>query len=604
MNEISMPHPLNQPSIMINERIPYQPIPGNSFLALVLTAQNVNEETNFDKKTELFRNYINSIESDQDFQIALRFLGDGSFYSNNKILPKVGSRTVGILASQFCAIDYDRVFKPSKKAMGNTPATIQKLMENIPLARSKRKPEPIDLTEIEQILNKLSDVKKNNEKKDILTRIWSKMTGIEIKFFVKIIWDKSFKTGLGNQDIMRLLSELFEVNFDSIRYSYLITGDLGQTALLTRQHELQKAEFQLFHPLSFMLTTTATDIPMNNHDFYAEENLDGIRCQVHHRSTETRLYSGDYNDISIHFPDVIHSFQVHKLPDIVLDGVLCVYFNEIIQPLPILQKRMKSRKPAMNILSKYPVLFIAFDVLYYRNEITLNISLKKRRILLEQIASNYKLNITNQFEINSHHPIENLFQQAIEHGNNGLVLKNKNDAYKYGKRSDSWLTLKQKPDSFKVILMYAHLRQKNIENNISEFTIGIRVDNDERYREEFIPIGKIQCHFKKDDLHILNNRLNNLIFERYGTTYALHPEIVVEVEFDSILSNKKAKANYALESPKLYKFHWDLNSAAIHTLKDVERLYLEKLEAPRKKQGDRPSFIIYDSSVMNPTLNL
>ena len=114
---------------------------------------------------------------------------------------------------------------------------------------------------------------------------------------------------------------------------------------------------------------------------------------------------------------------------------------------------------------------------------------------------------------------------------------------------------------------------------------------DERYEEEFIPIGKAYGGYSDAELKELNKRIKELTLERFGPTLLLKPEIVVELEFEDIQVNKRTKAKYTLRFPRFKAIRWDLSSSDADTLKDVERLYQEKLDQEILRQDKNPSFV-------------
>jgi DNA ligase-1 len=200
------------------------------------------------------------------------------------------------------------------------------------------------------------------------------------------------------------------------------------------------------------------------------------------------------------------------------------------------------------------------------------------------------LPVSNQFEISDNDDVEELFQRALNHGNEGLMLKKKKSTYEYGQRRKSWLKVKKPGGSFDTVIMYAHAGSGKRGGTYSDFTLGISVKEDERYEEEFIPIGKAYGGYTDEELKKMNRKVKELTVERYGPTLGLLPELVVEIEFDDIQVNKRTKAGYTLRLPRFKSIRWDLGPSDVNTLQDVERLYRKKLENEPLSQNENPSF--------------
>ena len=144
--------------------------------------------------------------------------------------------------------------------------------------------------------------------------------------------------------------------------------------------------------------------------------------------------------------------------------------------------------------------------------------------------------------------------------------------------------------------MYAHAGSGKRGGTYSDFTLGISVREDERFEEEFIPIGKAYGGYTDNELKVLNEAIRKLTVERYGPTLALRPGIVVELEFDDIQINKRTKAGYTLRFPRFRAIRWDLSPGDADTLRDVERLVEEKLSRQPLDQREGGSLLRFDLS--------
>lgn len=576
---------------MITESVSYNPVPFNSFLMFSLTAQKIADTRITSEKIDIFLKYFDSLNNNEETELAARFLSDGAFPKISGKRIKIGSRNLGLYTSGFCDINYDLVFKPSKKATGDLSETIQKLMENVPEAQDRRIPAPISLREIDQIYIDLESAKSKEDRKAILFRVWEKMTGLEIKYFLRIMLGKKLQIDFDKHVLLKSLSSFYHQDFEEMRHSYIITGDFGKTVVLAKNDSLEKASYNIFYPLPFMLGTKTNSLSQPLIHYIAEENFDGLRCQVHIQQSKIRIFSRKLKDITHFFPEVVTRFKKNIRTNAVLDGMLCVFFDDKIQSFHYIGKRLSVGQTLLENMEKYPVIFISFDILYYGNETTFHLPLLKRRKLLEQMAENNKIAISRQFHVDNNEQLKALIQGSVQHGNRGLLLKEKDSDYKCGKRQRTWIKFMQTRYSLKTVIMY--VQKENIGNTGNKycFTLGIRVDNDKRYTDNFIPIGKVCNKLSDNDMELFTKQISDLVISHYGPILALKPEIVTEVEFDKIGINKRTKANFVLLSPHIHKICWDLNKDHTHTLKDVENLYQARITEPRKKQGSDPSFI-------------
>ena len=567
----------------------------NTFRTLAKSIQQIRETRSTNEKIRVCSHFLNSLNSDSDLQLATRYLGEGAFSDTSGKHAAVGSRTSGLAAAQFCEIDYDLVFKPCRTATGSSSETIKKLMHATPAARKKRTPKNRTLSEVQAIFDELQNVSSRADKQEILLGAWQTMTPVEIKYFIRILGRGSLRIGFETRSLLSAIAKTFNQDVETVRYTHMITGSVEKTALLAKQNRLDEATFNLFHPLSFMLASPIESRAVENLDDYlAEEKFDGMRCQAHIHENRIELFSRDLNNITRSFPDVVEFFADQDLPPMVLDGEICVYKDDTILPFQLLQKRMGLKKPSKNILEKYPVLFIAYDLLFIDGSPIFDLPLTKRRNQLRELSNRYKIPTTTQFNVEGFDHLDELFNRALNHGNEGLMLKKKESRYEYGQRRKSWLKVKKPGGTLDTVMMYAHAGSGKRGGTYSDFTLGISVRDDERYEEEFIPIGKAYGGYTDKELKRMNKKIKDLTVEKYGPTLGLLPELVIELEFDDIQVNNRTKAGYTLRLPRFKAIRWDLSPKDADTLKDVEELYQQKINRDRLSQNENPSFRFVD----------
>ncbi len=564
----------------------------NSFLSLVQTTQKISTTRGNNAKIKLAASYFESLSSNADLKLAARYLSEGAFSSVSSKKASVGHRTIATLAADFCEIDYELVFKPSRTATGSSSETIQRLFENIPEAQSKWNDTQLTLQEIDSIFQQLYITSKRELKNQILWDAWTKMTPLEVKYFIRILGQGSLRIGFESKSVENAIAKAFGQPLESVRYARMISGSMEETALMAKQDVLDKATFEMFSPIAFMLASPIESRSVEHlSEYIAEEKFDGMRCQAHVEHGKVKLYSRDLNEITGSFPEILAFFQDRNLSPTVLDGEICVFKDDTILPFQMLQKRMGVKKPSEKLLAEYPVLFIAYDLLFLDGDSLFDDSLVVRRRRLEDLASEYSLPITSQMELSSEDDVEKLFERALAHGNEGLMLKRKDSVYEYGQRRKSWLKVKKPSGSLDTVMLYAHAGSGKRGGTYSDFTLGVSVKEDERYEEEFIPIGKAYGGYSDEELKKMNTLIKDITLERFGPTLLLKPHLVIELEFEDIQVNKRTKAKYTLRFPRFKAIRWDFSPSDADTLKDVERMYEEKLHEERERQGINPSFI-------------
>ena len=555
------------------------PVPAqNSFQALCHVLTCIMRTRSSRRKTALYSDYLSALADEADVERAARFTGEGAFSTISARRAAVGHRTVALTAAVFCKLDYDKVFRPCRTATGSTSETIEKLMANMPAAIARRRPAGITLAGLGEIFESLASARRREEKQRLLSEVWERMSPPEIRFMIRMMGRGSLRIGFELHSILPAIARAFDVAPEDVRRVHMLTGSIGRTAALAFRNELSGASFRMYQPIAFMLASPLESRAITTPEHYiAEEKFDGMRAQAHIGREKILLFSRDLNDITAAFPDAaghLHKVYQHTSSgNIVLDGELCVFENGRIQAFQWLQKRMGVKKPGSKLLTEHPVLFIAYDLLFMDDEPILDLPLPQRRARLESLCARLGIPCSRQMPVTSAEDIGRLFRQAIDNGNEGLMLKHCKSRYEYGQRNKSWLKLKESRGTLDTVIMYAHPGSGKRGGTYSDFTLGIRVDDDERYEEHFIPIGKACGGCTDTELKKLNSRIRELAVERFGPTLSLRPGIVVEVEFDDIQINKRTKAGYTLHLPRFKAIRWDLSPADSDTLADVELQY-------------------------------
>ncbi|MDZ7772166.1 MAG: hypothetical protein U5K31_05420 [Balneolaceae bacterium] len=123
--------------------------------------------------------------------------------------------------------------------------------------------------------------------------------------------------------------------------------------------------------------------------------------------------------------------------------------------------------------------------------------------------------VTSQFEVEDHGDVERLFERALAHGNEGLMLKRKQSTYEYGQRRKSWLEGEKARGHPRHRHDVRPCGQRKAGRLLSDFTLGVSVKEDERYEEEFIPIGKAYGGYTDEEMKELNRKIKEITAERY-----------------------------------------------------------------------------------------
>ncbi len=184
----------------------------------------------------------------------------------------------------------------------------------------------------------------------------------------------------------------------------------------------------------------ATLGPMPDGPEWAYEfKWDGVRAVVSTAGERVRAMSRNDLDITASYPELA------RLPGqlggraLVLDGELVTLGADGSTSFSLLQQRMHTKNPPVSLVSRIPVLFYAFDLLWLDGNSTLEWPYSRRREVLETLS----LSQTGPVSIPPSFagPGQAVLDVAAQHGFEGVVAKRLGSAYAPGRRSPSWIKI-------------------------------------------------------------------------------------------------------------------------------------------------------------------
>ena len=189
-----------------------------------------------------------------------------------------------------------------------------------------------------------------------------------------------------------------------------------------------------------MLAVSGT-LPANDDQWAFEVKWDGVRVIAYVDGGGLRMESRNLLDITARYP------ELHGLPDAlggrgaVLDGEVVTFDEDGRPSFGRLQHRMHvagEREVRMR-MAEFPVVYMAFDVLWLDGEPTMRLPYTERRALLASLQLQGE-----SWQTPAHHIGDGAAMVAAsrERGLEGVLAKKLDAVYEPGKRSRCWLKVK------------------------------------------------------------------------------------------------------------------------------------------------------------------
>jgi DNA ligase-1 len=383
------------------------------------------------------------------------------------------------------------------------------------------------------------------------------------------------RIGLREGLVEEAIAQAFRAELDAVKEAHMLTGDLGETALLARAGRLDEADIALFRPVKSMLAIPEPDgeavaeriartFPTGS--ALAEQKYDGIRVQLHAAEGKIGLYSRDLRDVSSEFPELQ---PLLFRSAVILDGEIIAYADGKKLTFFDLQKRL-GRKRTLDLFAAedIPVIFVAFDVLYLKGKSLLKSSLVERRRLLEKLPLPAQVRVSPFREVRTGPEVEEAFLAARRAGHEGLVLKDPQSFYTPGRRGGNWVKLKKEFATLDVVVVAVEQGHGKRNHVLSDYTFAVRDDESDR----LLTIGKAYSGLTDAEIEELTERFLKMTTKDLGRLREVRPEVVLEVAFDSIQPSDRHTSGLALRFPRIKTIRQDKTVHDIDTLTQARRL--------------------------------
>ncbi len=557
------------------------------FGAFGATAEAVRATAKRLEKSAILGAYFQTL-SDDDLARAARYFTGAPFPLRDQRTVNVGGAALIIALVAATGAD-DTQVRQRLVALGDAGDVAGELFadsENSPVKT---------LAHIEAFLHLLAQTSGSKKKGEALVAELGGATALEAKYLVKLL-QGDLRIGLKEGAVEDGIARLAGVPVGKVQWTNMLTGDIGQTALLARRGELDSVSLRLFQPLKFMLATAADDLTEVTRQmppaFVVEDKFDGIRVQAHiappgayedalhgvsaQSGGRVALFSRTLDEITGSFPDLAEPLArlAETSGAMILDGELVPVDAETgsILPFQSLQPRLGRKVLKPEMLAEAPVAFIAYDALFGDERVLLDEPFRLRRAFLETLAVDGKATrradsqtFTNAALLDAE------FDDARARGNEGLMTKNPDSNYKPGRRGRDWLKIKRALATLDVVVTAAQVGEGRRSRFLSDYTFAVRASETD---PTLLNVGKAYSGLTDKEVEELSEwfKAHTLAEYAHGKVRTVEPQIVFEITFDRVQASARHKSGYALRFPRILRVRTDKPASEVDTLETVRRL--------------------------------
>ncbi len=280
---------------------------------------------------------------------------------------------------------------------------------------------------------------------------------LEARYIARFVLGE-LRLGVGDATIMEALSKMVtgERTFkERLENAYNICSDLGKVGEVFATKGVKGIEnfsISLFEPIRPALAErlpTAEEILRKMGGRCAiESKYDGLRAQVHLSKKKKRveIFSRRLEKLTPMFPEITRAaLDEINAEEAILEGEAIAYDEVSGEFHPFQETIQRKRKHGIEKKSEeLPLHLFAFDLMYINGEDYLDKPYEERRKKLESIVKGGgTIRLSDRIITSSPKEFESYFNNAVEHGLEGIIAKDLHSRYVAGARKFSWIKMKR-----------------------------------------------------------------------------------------------------------------------------------------------------------------
>jgi DNA ligase 1 len=350
-------------------------------------------------------------------------------------------------------------------------------------------------------------------------------------------------------------------------------------------------------------------------EVFLEDKYDGMRAQVHcgdaGQPGRVAIYSRNREDVTASFPELEEAFATVR-PErdgaLIFDGEILGWDLQTARALPfaVLGTRIGRKKVSNEMRGQVPVVFMAFDLMYAKGELLLELPLRERRNRLEAVVERLvervvspvvvderarnaqtvlfaatesvgveRLMISPSRLVESAEDIDRAYADARARANEGVMLKAAGSVYQPGRRGLAWLKLKRELATLDVVVTGAEFGHGKRAGILSDYTFAVR-----NAGGELLNVGKAYSGLTDGEIAEMSAWMIEHTLEDQGFFRTVEPLMVLEVAFNNIMRSGRHASGFAMRFPRILRMRIDKPVAEIDTVERVEEIYQSQVDKP------------------------
>jgi len=371
---------------------------------------------------------------------------------------------------------------------------------------------------------------------------------------------------------------------DAVQRAYDITNDFAPVAEAAKKYGLKglgEMTMNIGSPLKAMLALKVGDIEEGfercGKPAEFEFKYDGMRMQIHRNNDEIKIFTRRLENVTNQFPEVVDCVKkyVHE-NKVILDSEAVGYNKKTGKYLPFqnISQRIKRKYDIQKMSEQFPVEVNVFDIINYQGKNVINEPFIERKKIIKKIIKNVtkKIKVAKSIVTSNKKEVMDFYKEAIDSGNEGLMIKKLDAPYKPGARVGFMCKLKAERETFDLTIVKSEWGEGKRSNWLSSYSIACRDE------DEFLEVGKASTGLKEKreeglSFAEMTDLLKPLIKKEEGKEAILKPKVVIEVGYEEIQKSPTYSSGFALRFPRVVSLREDKGPRDTTTLDMIKDAY-------------------------------
>jgi DNA ligase-1 len=413
------------------------------------------------------------------------------------------------------------------------------------------------------------------ERTRLLSRLFGRATAREQQFLERLLIGE-LRQGALEGIMIEAVAAAADLPAEAVRRAAKIGGGIvavAANALTRGATGLAEYAIALFQPLAPMLAQPADDIvdAMARIPMAALEwKLDGARVQVHKSGDDVRIYTRTGNDVTAAAPEIVSVTRRAAAQTLILDGeAIALKHNGAPYPFQDTMRRFGRELDIDAMRATMPLSVFFFDCLRRDDENLVAMPGDARFAAMAAAVPSDRL--IPRLVTSDLASAQAFYDDALERGHEGVMVKALEAAYDPGVRSAQWLKVKR-THTLDLVILAAEWGHGRRQGRLSNLHLGA-IDP---ATGEFVMLGKTFKGLTDAMLAWQTEELLKREVARDEWTVHVRPEVVVEIAFNDLQASPRYPGGLALRFARVKGYRPDKKARDADTMETLRAIYAKQ----------------------------